>query len=85
MKNVQDSYDSLLNTAVQIKNRLLESLAKFKEYEDTLDVIMRNLDALEPVVMEEVEVPITNLKTAQNHLENAKVSAWNVCLVNINF
>lgn len=75
LKNVQDNYDSLLNTAIQIKNRLLESLAKFKEYEDTLDIIMRNLDALEPVVMEEVEVPITSLKSAQNHLENARVSS----------
>lgn len=74
LKNVQDSYDSLLHTAIQIKNRLYESLAKFKEYEDTLDSIMRNLESLEPVVMEEVELPVTSLQDAQKRLENAKVS-----------
>lgn len=71
--NVQDSYDSLLNTAIQIKNRLLESLTKFKEYEDALDLITKNLDLLEPEVMDEIEVPVTTLKSAQSHMETAKV------------
>jgi len=73
LKNVQDSYDSLLHTAIQIKNRLVESLAKFKEYEDTLDSIMRTLESLEPVVMEEVELPVSSLSEAQKRMENAKV------------
>jgi nesprin-1 len=55
-----------------LQNRLLESLAKFQEYEDTLESIMRNLDVLEPVISEEVESPV-NLKVAQQQLETARV------------
>lgn len=56
-----------------LQNRLLESLAKFQEYEDTLESIMRNLDVLEPLISEEVESPV-NLKVAQQQLETARVS-----------
>ncbi|XP_074030429.1 muscle-specific protein 300 kDa isoform X10 [Leptinotarsa decemlineata] len=73
LDNVQDSYNSLLQTAIQIKNRLLDSLTKFKEYENTLESIMQNLDEYEPIVAEEIEKPIENLKTAQSQLETAKV------------
>lgn len=72
LTNVQDSYDSLLNTAEQIKNRLLESLAKFKEYEDTLDSISKNLDVLEPQVLKEIDISVDDIKSAQTHLDNAK-------------
>jgi len=48
-------------------------LAKFQEYEDTLESIMRNLDVLEPLISEEVESPV-NLKVAQQQLETARVS-----------
>ncbi|KAF5308513.1 hypothetical protein FQR65_LT06178 [Abscondita terminalis] len=72
LNNVQDSYNSLLQTAVQIRNRLLESLAKFKEYEDTLESIMSNLDIYEPVITQELDKPITNLKEAHSQLETAK-------------
>lgn len=54
------------------QNRLLESLSKFQEYEDTLESIMKNLDAFEPVINEEVESPL-NLKVAQQQLETARV------------
>ena len=54
------------------QNRLLESLAKFQEYEDTLESIMRNLDAFEPLINEEVQSPV-NLKVAQQQLETARV------------
>lgn len=43
LKNVQDSYDSLLKTSVQIKSRLEDSLAKFQDYEDTLDDLDKKL------------------------------------------
>jgi hypothetical protein len=55
-----------------LQNRLLESLAKFQEYEDTLESIMRNLDAFDPLISEEVESPV-NLKVAQQQLETARV------------
>lgn len=74
LNNVQESYNSLLQTAIQIKNRLLDSLAKFKEYEDTLESIMQNLDEHEITVMEEVERPIESLKDAHSQLETAKVN-----------
>jgi nesprin-1 len=59
-------------TDFMLKNRLLESLAKFQEYEDTLESIMRNLDAFEPLINEEVESPV-NLKVAQQQLESSRV------------
>lgn len=74
LSNVQDSYNSLLHTAVQIKNRLLDSLAKFKEYEDTLESIMQNLDSYEPVINEIIDKPVSNLSDSQQQLENARVS-----------
>ena len=49
-QNFQESYNSLLQTGTQIKNRLADSLAKFQEYEDALDNIARNLEALEPKI-----------------------------------
>lgn len=56
------------------QNRLLESLAKFQEYEDTLESIMKNLDAFEPIIIKEVESPV-NLKVAQQQLETARVKS----------
>ncbi|ERL91661.1 hypothetical protein D910_08989, partial [Dendroctonus ponderosae] len=75
LNNVQDSYNSLLQTAMQIKNRLEDSLAKFRQYEDTLDSIIRNLDEYEPIVDEELDRPIDTLKEANEALETAKVQA----------
>lgn len=75
LSNVQDSYNSLLQTAMQIKNRLMDSLTKFKEYEDTLESIMQHLDELEPTVSEEIEKPIENLEGAKAQLETTKVGA----------
>lgn len=74
LNNVQDSYNSLLHTAIQIKNRLLDSLAKFKEYEDTLESILQKLDEYEPIITEEVEKPVINLSGAREQLETARVS-----------
>lgn len=74
LTNVQDSYNSLLQTAVQIKNRLLDSLAKFKEYEDALESIMQNLDEYEPIISEEVEKVPANLEESKEQLETARVS-----------
>lgn len=73
LSNVQESYNSLLHTARQIKARLDESLAKFQEYEDTLESIMANLDEYEPQVIQEIE-PDLNLSQAQQHLETTRVS-----------
>lgn len=72
LKNIQDSYNSLLNTSVQIRNRLHESLAKFQEYENTIDSIMRNLDDYEPIISTELEEPATNLEMAQSQLKCAQ-------------
>lgn len=72
LKNIQDSYNSLLQTSVQIRNRLHESLAKFQEYEDTLDSIMRNLEEYEPIIETELDVPPTTLEMAQNQLKCAQ-------------
>lgn len=74
LTNVQDSYNSLLQTAVQIKNRLLDSLAKFKEYEDTLESIMQNLDEYEPILSEESEKTPSSLQEARQQLDTARVS-----------
>lgn len=72
LKNIQDSYNSLLQTSVQIRNRLHESLAKFLEYEDTLDSIMCNLEEYEPVIQTELDAPPTTLEMARNQLKCAQ-------------
>lgn len=50
LSNIQDSYNSLYNTAQQIKARLEESLLKFKQYEDMLESIWSNLDEYQPLM-----------------------------------
>lgn len=72
LQNVQDSYNSLLNTALQIKNRLAESLAKFQEYENTLESIMKNLDTYETEMSQSLDAPLDNLISAEQSLENAR-------------
>lgn len=72
LQNVQDSYNSLLNTALQIKNRLAESLAKFEEYENILESIMKNLDTYETEMTEEVDAPLDSLTSAEQSLEAAR-------------
>lgn len=72
LKNIQESYNSLLHTSVQIKNRLLESLAKFQEYENTLDSIMKNLEEYEPIITNELDAPATTLEMAQTQLQTAQ-------------
>jgi len=69
IKNIQDSYNSLLHTSIQIKNRLYDSLNKFKEYEETLDSIMQNLDGFEKVIDLEMEKPINTLNDAKVQLQ----------------
>lgn len=72
LKNIQDSYDSLLNTSVQIRNRLQDSLAKFEEYENTLDSIAANLNEYEPIISSDLEQPATTLEMAQDQLKLAQ-------------
>lgn len=72
LQNVKDSYNSLLNTALQIKNRLAESLAKFQEYENTLESIMKNLDTHEAEMNQELNAPLDKLSSAKQSLENAR-------------
>ena len=72
LQNVQESYNSLLNTALQIKKRLAESLVKFQEYENTLESIMKNLDAYEPEIAQEIEAPVDTLDAAKQRFENAR-------------
>ncbi|XP_075225316.1 muscle-specific protein 300 kDa isoform X2 [Lycorma delicatula] len=72
LSNVQESYNSLLHTARQIKSRLDESLAKFQEYEDTLESIMTNLDEYEKQMSQDVE-PAVHLQQVQQQLEATRV------------
>lgn len=72
LKNIQDSYNSLLATSIQIRNRLHESLLKFQEYENTLTTIMNNLEIYEPIIISELDEPATNLEAAQKQLQCAQ-------------
>ena len=72
LQNVQESYNSLLGTAVQIKTRLDESLVKFEEYENTLESIMKNLDAYEPEIARELEAPLDTLESSERSLDGAR-------------
>lgn len=73
LKNVSDSHKSLLATALQIERRLREGLAKFKEYEDTLESILNNLDDCEPAITE-LDVPVDGLSHGRDLLDKARVS-----------
>jgi len=55
LSNIQDSYNSLYNTAQQIKARLEESLLKFKQYEDMLESIWSNLDDYQPLINKSID------------------------------
>ncbi|KAK3930234.1 Nesprin-1 [Frankliniella fusca] len=73
LNNMQESYQSLLQTALQIEARLAESLAKFQQYEDTLDSIWANLDTFEQALLnQEADAPVLNLQQAQQQLEIAR-------------
>ena len=72
-QNVQESYNSLLHTATQIKNRLLDSLEKFREYEETLESIIENIAKWEPEISEELSKPIDNIEMATEELDNIRV------------
>lgn len=72
LANVQESYNSLLHTAKQIKNRLDESLEKFIEYEKTLESIMANLDQVEAELSSEI-LPTDELVVAKKQHEAYKV------------
>lgn len=71
LKNVQDSYDSLLNTSVQIRNRLQESLNKFEEYENILDSIQKNLEEYESAIGD-LDEPAITLDMAKHHLKSGQ-------------
>ena len=73
-QNVQESYNSLLHTATQIKNRLLDSLEKFKEYEETLESIIENINKWEPEITEELNKPVDSIDLATEELDNIRVS-----------
>ena len=73
-QNVQESYNSLLQTATQIKNRLLDSLEKFKDYEDTLQSIFENIDKWEPEIIEELSKTVETIDEVTDELENVRVS-----------
>lgn len=71
LKNVEDSYQSLLNTSVQIRNRLQESLAKFEEYENILGSIQKNLEEYE-LAFEDLDEPAISLDMAKEQLNSAQ-------------
>lgn len=72
LSSVQDSYDSLIKTAQQIKARLENSLLKFQEYEEILDSISSNLDELESSITTEIDVPV-DLEKAKILMESMRV------------
>ena len=71
-QNVQESYNSLLHIATQIKNRLTDSLEKFKEYEETLESTIENIEKWEPEIAEELEKPIDTIEMARNELDKIR-------------
>ncbi|XP_078048160.1 muscle-specific protein 300 kDa isoform X4 [Augochlora pura] len=72
LRNVQESYNSLLNTALQIKKRLAESLIKFQDYENTVESIAKNLEVYELEIVQETEAPTDTLEQTKERFENAR-------------
>ena len=77
LHNIQESYNSLLGTGMQIEKRLNESLAKFEEYEATLDSITNNLDEWEPTIVEETNTAVQTMEEAKYQLEMSRVNKEN--------
>jgi hypothetical protein len=76
--NMQESYNSLQQTGVQIKNRLLDSLEKFDEYETTLQSIMTNIKQWEPEINADLQKPIEEIVSIEAEMENIRVSILNL-------
>ena len=68
LENIRSSYSSLLATARQIHSRLLESLAKFEQYEQLLASIGDNLAERGRRLEAEAAAPIPDLQTARERL-----------------
>jgi nesprin-1 len=77
-KNMQESYNSLQQTGVQIKNRLLDSLEKFDEYESTLQSIMDNIKQWEPDILRDLQKPLENISSIESEMENIRVSIFKI-------
>jgi nesprin-1 len=72
LANIQESYNSLLNTSIQIKNRLTESLKKFQEYENALANIDKKLDEYEILINDLIQQTGQDLKEAQRLYNSAQ-------------
>jgi nesprin-1 len=72
LQHVRDSYNCLLDMALQFDKRLNDSLAKFREFEKTLESITKNLEIYEPEVEREQQAPLDTLESAQDSLIAAK-------------
>ncbi len=83
-QNYQENYNSLLQTGTQIKNRLYDSLAKFQEYEDALDNIIRNLESLEPQIRQSLDRPVEEVEDLQKEYDNFRVSIKRVVILRVN-
>lgn len=75
LSNIQDSYNSLYNTAQQIKARLEESLLKFKQYENMLESIWSNLDDYQPLMNKSIDEN-WSLEETKDQLTIYKVSIF---------
>ena len=75
-QNFQESYNSLLQTATQIRNRLLDSLAKFQEYEDALDAILQNISVMEPQILQDIQEPVECISNIHEEFEKLTVSTF---------
>ena len=82
LHNIQESFDSLVNTAKHIEKRLKDSLIKFEEYDSILESINNNLNEWEPAILEESDVSIQTMKEARYHLDCTRV-CFNVLLKGI--
>ena len=81
LHNIQESYNSLLGTATQIEKRLKESLAKFEEYEATLETITNNLEEWEPTIVEETNTAVQTMEEAKYQLDMTRVSVLGFLLL----
>uniref|UniRef100_T1JGP1 Calponin-homology (CH) domain-containing protein n=1 Tax=Strigamia maritima TaxID=126957 RepID=T1JGP1_STRMM len=70
LTNVQESYDALLKTANQILKRLQDSCQKFREYEDTLDMINNNLNSIEADFAKVTHLSLEEARNHQNSIRN---------------
>ncbi|XP_067130355.1 LOW QUALITY PROTEIN: muscle-specific protein 300 kDa-like [Centruroides vittatus] len=72
LANIQESYDSLLTSAEQIKAQLEDALRKFMNYEETMNNCSRLLTNVEPQLTSDINYKMLSIDSVKDKLDSTK-------------